>query len=105
VHAILYLIEQIAIISEETTSNRTRCNLSEWLCFQWRSQPKIIGHAPSNEVARLSRGGWGHAPPRKFLKIRTPEMPFPAILALNSKLQYDLKKGQNFAILPYFSQK
>jgi hypothetical protein len=41
----------------------------------------------------------------KILKIRTPEMPFAAILALNSKLQYDLKKGQNFAILPYFSQK
>jgi hypothetical protein len=50
-------------------------------------------------------GGSGGMTPQNILKIRTPEMPFPAILALNSKLQYDLKKGQNFAILPYFSQK
>jgi hypothetical protein len=49
--------------------------------------------------------GSGGMPPRKILKIRTPEMPFPAIWALNSKLPYDLKKGQNFTNLPYFSQK
>jgi hypothetical protein len=55
--------------------------------------------------ARGFLGGSGGMLPRKIFKIRTPEMPFPAIWALNSKLQYDLKKGQNFANLPYFSQK
>jgi hypothetical protein len=33
----------------------------------------------------------------EILKIRTLEMPFPAIWALNYELQFDFKKG-NYAI-------
>jgi hypothetical protein len=35
-------------------------------------------------------GGPGVCPPGKFLKIRTLEMPFPAIWALINELQFDL---------------
>jgi hypothetical protein len=38
-----------------------------------------------------------------ILKIRTLEMPFPAIWALNYELQYDFKKGKTLEIVPYFS--
>ena len=37
------------------------------------------------------------------MKIRTLEMPFPAIWALNYELQYDFKKGKTLEIVPYFS--
>jgi hypothetical protein len=40
--------------------------------------------------------------PRKILKIRTLEMPFPAIWALNYELQFDFKKGKPLKIVPYF---
>jgi hypothetical protein len=39
---------------------------------------------------------------RKILKIRTLEMPFPAIWALNYELQFDFKKGKTLEIMPYF---
>ena len=47
-----------------------------------------------------SLGVQGYAP-RKSLKIRTLEMPFPAIWALNYELQFDLKKGKTLEIVPY----
>ena len=40
--------------------------------------------------------------PRKILKIRTLEMPFPAIWALNYEVQFDFKKGKTLEIMPYF---
>jgi hypothetical protein len=40
--------------------------------------------------------------PRKSLKIRTLEMPFSAIWALNYELQFDFKKGKTLEIVPYF---
>jgi hypothetical protein len=40
--------------------------------------------------------------PRKILKIRTLEMPFPAIWALNYELQFDFKKGKTLEFVPYF---
>jgi hypothetical protein len=43
----------------------------------------------------------GHGP-RKILKIRTLEMSFPAIWALNYELQFDIKKGKTLEIMPYF---
>jgi hypothetical protein len=43
----------------------------------------------------------GYAP-RKILKIRTLEMPFPVIWALNYELQFDFKKGKTMEIMPYF---
>ena len=46
-------------------------------------------------------GGPGYAP-RIILKIRTLEMPFPAIWALNYELQFDFKKGKTLEIVPYF---
>ena len=49
-----------------------------------------------------SLGGPGVCPPRKILKIRTLEMPFPAIWALNYELQFDFKKGKTLEIMPYF---
>jgi hypothetical protein len=48
-----------------------------------------------------SLGGPGYAP-RIILKIRTLEMPFPAIWALNYELQFDFKKGKTLEIVPYF---
>jgi hypothetical protein len=48
-----------------------------------------------------SLGVQGYAP-RKILKIRTLEMPFPAIWALNCELQFDFKKGKTLEIVPYF---
>jgi hypothetical protein len=39
---------------------------------------------------------------QNILKIRTLEMPFPAIWALNYELQYDFKKGKTLEIVPYF---
>jgi hypothetical protein len=36
----------------------------------------------------------GYYAPRKILKIRTLEMPFPAIWALSYELQFDFKKGK-----------
>ena len=39
---------------------------------------------------------------RNILQIRTLEMPFPAIWALNYELQYDFKKGKTLEILLYF---
>jgi hypothetical protein len=38
-------------------------------------------------------------PPWIILKIRTLEMPFPAIWALNYELQFDLKKRKNPPLL------
>jgi hypothetical protein len=55
----------------------------------------------SAEGAR-SLGGSGYAPTRKIVKIRTLEMPFPAIWALNYELQFDFKKGKTLEIMPYF---
>jgi hypothetical protein len=40
--------------------------------------------------------------PQKMLKIRTLEMPFSAIWALNCELQFDFKKGTTLEIVPYF---
>jgi hypothetical protein len=48
-----------------------------------------------------SLGGPGECP-RKILKIRTLEMPFPALWALNYELQFDFKKGKTLEIMPYF---
>ena len=39
---------------------------------------------------------------RKILKIRTLEMPFPAIWALNYELQFDFKKRKTLEIVRYF---
>ena len=36
---------------------------------------------------------------QKIWKIRTLEMPFPAIWALNHELQFDFKKGKTLAII------
>ena len=47
-------------------------------CRQWRSQPKMFGPASSAEGASFV-GGYGGILPRKILKTRTSEMPFPAI--------------------------
>ena len=52
----------------------------------------------SSTEGASSLGGPGVCP-RNILKIRTLEMPFPAIWALNYELQYDFKKGK---IVPYF---
>jgi hypothetical protein len=35
-----------------------------------------------------------------ILKIRTLEMPFPAIWTLNFELQFDFKKGKTLEIMP-----
>jgi hypothetical protein len=40
--------------------------------------------------------------PQKNLKIRTLEMPFSAIWALNCELQFDFKKVKTLEIVPYF---
>jgi hypothetical protein len=40
--------------------------------------------------------------PREKFEIRTLEMPFPAIWALNYELQFDFKKGKTLEIVPYF---
>ena len=48
-----------------------------------------------------SLGGPGECP-GKILKIRTLEMPFPALWALNYELQFDFKKGKTLEIMPYF---
>jgi hypothetical protein len=49
-----------------------------------------------------SLGGSGVCP-REILKIlKTLEMPFPAIWALNYELQFDFKKGKTLEIMPYF---
>ncbi len=56
-------------------------NVCEGGYYQWRSQPKMFGPASSAEGARfvgVSRG----ILPRKILKTRTSEMPFPTIWAL-----------------------
>jgi hypothetical protein len=45
-----------------------------------------------------SLGGSGVCPQ----KIRTLEMPFSAIWALNYELQFDFKKGKTLEIVPYF---
>ena len=45
---------------------------------QWRSQPKMFGPASSADGASFV-GGYGGILPRKILKTRTSEMPFPAI--------------------------
>jgi hypothetical protein len=39
---------------------------------------------------------------QKILKIRTLEMPFPAIWTLNYELRFDFKKGKTLEIMPYF---
>jgi hypothetical protein len=39
---------------------------------------------------------------RKILKIRTLEMPFPAVWALNYELQFDFRKGKTLEIMQYF---
>jgi hypothetical protein len=50
-----------------------------------------------------SIGGPGVCPPPgKSLKIRTLEMPFSAIWALNYELQFDFKKVKTLEIVPYF---
>jgi hypothetical protein len=46
-------------------------------------------------------GGSGVSP-QKILKIRTLEMLFSAIWALNYELQFDFKKGKTLEIVPYF---
>ena len=46
--------------------------------MQWRSQPKMFGPASSAEGTSFV-GGYGVILPRKILKTRTSEMPFPAI--------------------------
>ena len=51
--------------------------------------------------AQAPQGVQGYDP-RKILKIRTLEMPFPAIWALNYELQFDFKKGKTLEIVPYF---
>jgi hypothetical protein len=38
----------------------------------------------------------------KILKLRTLEIPFPAIWALNYELQFDFKKGKTLEIMLYF---
>jgi hypothetical protein len=55
----------------------------------------------SSAEGASSLGGSGVCP-RKILKIRTLEMPFPAIWALNYELQFDFKKGKTLEIMPYF---
>jgi hypothetical protein len=40
--------------------------------------------------------------PPENLKIRTLEMLFSAIWALNYELQFDFKKGKTLEIVPYF---
>ena len=54
---------------------------------QWRSQPKMFGPASSAAGARVV-GGSGGILPRKILKTRTAEMPFPAIWALTYENQF-----------------
>ena len=49
-----------------------------------------------------SQGVEGYVAPHKILKIRTLEMPFPAIWALNYELHFDFKKGKTLEIVPYF---
>jgi hypothetical protein len=48
-----------------------------------------------------SLGGPGVCP-QKILKIRTLEMPFSVIWALNCELQFDFKKEKTLEIVPYF---
>jgi hypothetical protein len=55
----------------------------------------------SSAECASSLGGSGVCPP-KILKIRTLEMSFPAIWALNYELQFDFKKGKTLEIMPYF---
>ena len=52
----------------------------KFLRVQWRSQPKMFGPASSAEGASFLEG-YGGILPRKILKTRTLEMPFPAIWA------------------------
>jgi hypothetical protein len=49
-----------------------------------------------------SSPGIAPPPPWKMLKIRTLEMPFPAIWELNYELQFDFKKRKTLEIVPYF---
>ena len=56
-------------------------------------------NAKATFVAIISIQGYAL---RNNLKIRTLEMPFPAIWALNYELQYDFKKGKTLEIVPYF---
>jgi hypothetical protein len=55
----------------------------------------------SSAEGASSLGDQGYAP-QKILKIRTLEMPSPAIWALNYELQLDFKKGKTLEIMPYF---
>ena len=41
---------------------------------------------PEHAKHALSRGVWGHAPPRKFLKIKCPESGFGGISATKCNL-------------------
>ena len=52
--------------------------------IQWRGQRKMFGPASSAAGARVVGGGGGSEGilPRKILKTRISEMPFPAIWAL-----------------------
>jgi hypothetical protein len=60
-------------------------NVRTW--NQWRSQRKMFGPASSAAGARVV-GGSGGILPRKILKTRTSEMPFPAIWALTYENQF-----------------
>ena len=55
----------------------------------------------SSAKGASSLGGSGVCP-QKILKIRTLEMPFSAIWALNCELQFHFKKGKTLEIVPYF---
>jgi hypothetical protein len=55
----------------------------------------------SSAEGASSLGGPGICP-QKILKIRTLEMPFSAIWALNCELQFDFKKVKTLEIVPYF---
>jgi hypothetical protein len=58
------MIRQILEIT--TGKEEPQKRQTTFIYLQWRSQPKIIGHASSGEGARLSRGVWGHAPAENF---------------------------------------
>ena len=55
----------------------------------------------SSTEGASSLGGPGVCP-QKIVKIRSLEMPFSAIWALNYELQFDFKKGKTLRIVPYF---
>ncbi len=54
----------------------------------------MLGPASSAAGARVV-GGSGGILPRKILKTRTSEMPFPAIWALTYENQFHWNKGHN----------